>query len=1281
MTTQTTDTDVCVEITPNDGTASGKKAKKGKLATRNAKKRAKKQQTQEESQMTSSREVRQEEENEASPCQTTNDANAQTKDTNTEGRSTRDQDEVEDKTERKKENPKAKCEISNQTEGQTQNSTFNPLPPTASTQSQTQTISLSSLSQQRQDNEAPNVDTQTKVLLLPSHNAKDRNSSTQAKTTEAADDDEVRLVFRNTSPLSLQPAFGVSSFLNAPSNPPSPLKPQPPTPHNKKQTAKSPLATRPPQIQSAPKPQEEAMSCRFPSTPVSSLPASCADSTPTPRQTHSIAGSDRPRSQHSSAPIDSGGVSVSVTGSSSIGNFHSMHRWGTHGSSTAASSTVRPSEAVAEMERMIRAGNFPRATMLLEDLCTRGNGSRRVFAVAVRSFVGAGALREAEAALRLMRQGGSGRTLSVRGSGESLRDSHSMTGSEKSHQKEQQGGGLSDLGLHSLLGGALVESGQKQRATWVLEAAVKVAAGDPDPAVSHVMFALRSCGAVGRLDLGLCLLENLEAGGKPCGTLVWNSFIDLAVTNKEPFRAVAAFEKMKLFAAAAAARSTGTSESNEGRQTSAEGSELSAVQSTHSAAQNQKSSSSSSSTKVSVSGQGKSRGGKGKDRNNKERDNKDGRAGGDRNDARCTPDAVTFNTLVRAKSQMKDVNGALALLDEMQSCGVAPNAVTFNSLIHACVNNRQMDKAARVLEEMRQSRLQPDKITYATLISGIKLDKTGCALRNGFDCLEELRAQGVVLDEVLYNSLMDACVHCGAVGDAERLFHQMKKEGICPSAVAFSIVMKGLGRCGRLDAAVNYLSEMDASGVAANAVIFGCLIDSALKSHRTDVADVLFEEMKMRGIDHTLVTCTLLIKRYGFSKDLDAAMQVLRQMCAQGIQPSSVTFNALLDTAVRSGRTDAVAPILRELESQGLSADVVTFSIICKGLCQIGNLEAAFDTLEKMKAINCQPDEILFNSLIDGCASAGKPELALKVLDDMKASKIRPSAVTFSILAKAFGESGQLERSIRVLDMLNSAGLINSRPVYATIFQCVLNHNKMVPWGEIAYSRMRSEGVRPDGSIFGMLISGFCQQGNAERAVAMVRDAAMERIQLTSWTYASLLRFLSQGPLSAVDARRNLSAEVRQIRQVQGVNDEVPRRSGGHSGGGGGLAKRKAAAGGGNNNGMRPRSNFNGPFQGPHNLGGAPIETQGGPRMTNGFPQPSTPNTTNRPFHFPATQGGLSKPSNFPRGSQCPPTQSAPQPRPLSPPPGLGLPGRTQKKPPGASLFNSNTTTKNLRGC
>ncbi|CEM36110.1 unnamed protein product [Vitrella brassicaformis CCMP3155] len=460
------------------------------------------------------------------------------------------------------------------------------------------------------------------------------------------------------------------------------------------------------------------------------------------------------------------------------------------------------------------------------------------------------------------------------------------------------------------------------------------------------------------------------------------------------------------------------------------------------------------------------------------------------------PDCVTYNTMIRAYNVAKHLDGAFGLLEEMMAKGTHPNVVTFNSLIHACVMNRNNDKAWRVLPLMKTSGVEPDSVTYSTLIIGIKNDRTGATLARGFSCLDQLLSTDMQPDEVLFNSLMDACVHFGEIRKAETVFQRMMASGISPSTVAYGILMKCKG-------------DMEEAGLQSNAVVYGCLIDVALKVGEDAVAEGLFDEMRSRGIQGTVVTYSLLIKLFGRQRNIDKAFAVIEEMKSQGLSPSSVTYNSLMDTLARCRDMRSAPRLLALMRQDKVSPDLITYSTICKGYCHNGELERALDAFAAMKHEGFKADEIIYNSLIDGCARRGDLNTAKKLVQEMRGGGIQPSNVTYSILIKTCGVAKEIDHAFDVLEMMEEDCVRPGKVVYTCLIQaCVCNGR--LDRAVSVFHDMHARQIFPDGVTYGALIAGCIQGNDLRQAVALTEHASAQGTQLTTRTYQQLLRSLKR---------------------------------------------------------------------------------------------------------------------------------------------------------------------------
>jgi pentatricopeptide repeat protein len=408
-----------------------------------------------------------------------------------------------------------------------------------------------------------------------------------------------------------------------------------------------------------------------------------------------------------------------------------------------------------------------------------------------------------------------------------------------------------------------------------------------------------------------------------------------------------------------------------------------------------------------------------------------------------------------------------------------------------------------LLDRMESNGLTPDRYTCSTLIKGMHL--SGCSVweidralillkRVGPDTLQSKDNDNTRLHEVLFNSMLDACVNARDLTRMAEVFGMMRNCQVPVSAVTFGTLIKAFGQAARLDRCQDVWQEMRRAKVQPTAVTYGCYIDACIRNGDMDHAVRVFDEMSSPDTcKPNSVIYTSLIRGFARFSQPDRALALYKDMQQKGVECSSLTFNSVLDVVARHFSDPAeMNAVLNDMKAARISPDIVTYSILIKASCTAGNLENAMSLFEQLKREGLVLDEIAFNSLLNGCSKNNKVAYAESVFSAMLALKVRPSNVTCSILVKMYGKAKMLDKAIGILELMEKE--YSEKPnlhVYTCLIQACVQ-NMQVKRGWELFHEMQDSGVEPDGVTYGTLIHG-CVYGNKfDCAMTLVKRAYCE---------------------------------------------------------------------------------------------------------------------------------------------------------------------------------------------
>mmetsp|Transcript_32692 Transcript_32692/g.70114 ORF Transcript_32692/g.70114 Transcript_32692/m.70114 type:complete len:920 (-) Transcript_32692:65-2824(-) len=489
-------------------------------------------------------------------------------------------------------------------------------------------------------------------------------------------------------------------------------------------------------------------------------------------------------------------------------------------------------------------------------------------------------------------------------------------------------------------------------------------------------------------------------------------------------------------------------------------------------------------------------------------------------------DSVSCNILLKGYTRCSDVVKAEQLFQRMLATGPKPNIISFNTMMDCSVralqetgasskwtnheasgvlpaSNRMGTKRVwELLDQLDGLGLEPDRYTVSTLVKGMHL--AGCnesdidraiALiqRVNFAAPAASDDGNTRLMEVLFNSLLDACVNLRDLDRMAEIVTIMKNSEVVISAVTFGTLMKAFGHAGQLDACHEVWQNMRTARVRPTIVTYGCYIDACIRNSDLTSAQELFQSMAKDGVRPNAVVYTSMIRGYAHIKQPLKALALYAEMRQDRIEPTAVTFNSVLDVIARQladTDSDKLQEVIDDMRAADITPDAVTYSILIKASCNTGHLDNAIALFRLLRKHGIAFDEVAFNALLLACAKADRLKEAEEIFQEMLlAEGTPPTLVTISILVKLYGKAKMLDKALEVSSLArNKYNLHPNLYLFTCLIQaCVRNRHIKKSWQ--VFGQMFESGVIPDAIAYGTVIHGCVYHSKFEEAMTFVRHA------------------------------------------------------------------------------------------------------------------------------------------------------------------------------------------------
>lgn len=334
------------------------------------------------------------------------------------------------------------------------------------------------------------------------------------------------------------------------------------------------------------------------------------------------------------------------------------------------------------------------------------------------------------------------------------------------------------------------------------------------------------------------------------------------------------------------------------------------------------------------------------------------------------PNLFSWNTIVRFFASSDDSEAVLVAFVyymKMLSVRVFPDKYTFPFLLQACGAISDLGLIKQVHSHVTKLGFDEDLFVRNSIINA-------CLVCGALSYAWQLFDQMSERDVVTWTTLISGLLALGCCGEAVSVFNQMMIDGRTkPNAATMASVLSACGDLGSLDHAKYLHALLEKAGwIELDVSIRNSLIDAYAKCGSLDNPTEVFNEVN--DLEKDLYTWTAIISGLAMNgRGRDAYKFFTRMEQDSGISPDAITFIAILSACVHSGLVEEGLRIFESMRTKyGIEPDLKHYGCIVDLLGRCGMLERAYLIIERMPV---KPNLTILGSLLNACRLHNNMEL------------------------------------------------------------------------------------------------------------------------------------------------------------------------------------------------------------------------------------------------------------------------------------------------------------------
>ncbi|KAL9297351.1 hypothetical protein ACSQ67_023247 [Phaseolus vulgaris] len=398
------------------------------------------------------------------------------------------------------------------------------------------------------------------------------------------------------------------------------------------------------------------------------------------------------------------------------------------------------------------------------------------------------------------------------------------------------------------------------------------------------------------------------------------------------------------------------------------------------------------------------------------------------------------NTILDMYGKCGALMEACLIFDEMER----RDAVSWNAIIAAHEQNKEIDKTLSLFVSMQRSAMEPDDFTYGSVVKACAGQQ---ALNNGMEIHGRIIKSGMGLDCFVGSALVDMYSKCGMLKEAEKIHDRLEEQ----TTVSWNSIISGFSSQKQSENAQIYFSQMLEMGVIpdnftyatvldicanmatvelgkqihaqilklqlhSDVYIASTLVDMYSKCGNMQDSRLMFEKAPKRDY----VTWSAMICAYAYHGLGEEAIKLFEEMQLLNVKPNHTVFISVLRACAHMGYVDRGLHYFQKMLSDyGLDPHMEHYSCMVDLLGRLGQVNEALKLIESMPF---EADDVIWRTLLSNCRMQGNIEVAEKAASYLLQLDPQDSSA-YVLLSNVYANAGIWSEVAKIRSIMKSCKL------------------------------------------------------------------------------------------------------------------------------------------------------------------------------------------------------------------------------------------------------------------